>query len=381
MISHLYILEFTGGSSFANRWTSPFLSEPGDPDDETRICGIDVADTDKDGFSEVLLGSVYGQIIIFESAGNNTYSNTPRLNEVVDVGVGGTFDWCDLTVDDVDGDGNLDIIYVSEDDDRAWIYEASGNNNWAQSWNEVIESTGNMLRVATGDSDGDGQKEFVITYRSPDGAAVYETFGDNNYAAVFQTTDPTMIPESPNGVQLVNLDTDSGQEILLGSEFYGYWIWQFSDSADLAINDWDIQFAPSTLAEGESVAIEATVSNLSGSEVSNVKVDFFSGDPSNSGALLGSDTIPILAAGSPETVSIQWTFETKNSYDIYVVVDPDDSVPETDENNNQAISSLAVSDNDIDPPTIGNVSVEEHLGDGDGLFEDNEEFKVTWDSY
>ena len=61
-----------------------------------------------------------------------------------------------------------------------------------------------------------------------------------------------------------------------------------------------------------------------------------------------------------------------------MVVDPDDSISERDETNNEAFKALTVTESDDEPPIISNVKVEEYNGDGDGFIDEGEQAKISW---
>jgi thermitase len=71
-------------------------------------------------------------------------------------------------------------------------------------------------------------------------------------------------------------------------------------------------------------------------------VRFYDGNPDDSGTQIGSDQhlSPVAASGTNIT-QVSW-IATSGDHDIYVVVDPDNLIPESDETNNQAYKSLSV---------------------------------------
>jgi len=71
-------------------------------------------------------------------------------------------------------------------------------------------------------------------------------------------------------------------------------------------------------------------------------VRFYDGDPDGGGTQIGSGQhlSPIAPSGA-KTASVQWA-AISGSHDIYVVVDPDNLIPESNETNNQAYKSLSV---------------------------------------
>ena len=148
---------------------------------------------------------------------------------------------------------------------------------------------------------------------------------------------------------------------------------------NLAMSENNITFDPTAPVEGQNVTITALVQNLGEDSFSDIYVRFYDADPSSDGVQIGSDqTITSLAVGANESVQVTWQPTEAGTIPVYVVVDPDNEIPEGNELDNKANKSITVSDNDTTGPTISNVLIEEHNGDGDGLIEDNEEVRISW---
>jgi subtilisin family serine protease len=76
-------------------------------------------------------------------------------------------------------------------------------------------------------------------------------------------------------------------------------------------------------------------------------VRFYDGDPGSGGTQIGSDQhLPPVPASGTKSASVQWT-AIAGSHDIYVVVDPDSSIPESNETNNKACKSVSVGPSEI----------------------------------
>jgi parallel beta-helix repeat protein len=105
---------------------------------------------------------------------------------------------------------------------------------------------------------------------------------------------------------------------------------------DLTLLSDDISFSNPSPAVGETVTITAIIHNIGTISANDVIVQFFDGDPDNSGTQIGvAQTIASITAGGTGTAQVDWT-ATAGSHDIYVIVDPYDDIPELDENNNEA---------------------------------------------
>jgi len=110
---------------------------------------------------------------------------------------------------------------------------------------------------------------------------------------------------------------------------------------DLTLSPDDITFSNPNPAVGENITINVTIHNIGNADANNVTVQFFDGDPVN-GTQIGTDqTIDLITAGGNETVNVIWVAET-GTHDIYVKIDPDDNIAESNEDNNEARKLIVV---------------------------------------
>jgi hypothetical protein len=101
-----------------------------------------------------------------------------------------------------------------------------------------------------------------------------------------------------------------------------------------------VPFAPPD--QPVTVTMEAIVANEGGVGVRNVGVSFWNGDPDNGGTLIGSDTIATIGAHSLANAQITWPDVEAGTYEVYVKVDSEDAVIESDETDNKGHKSLLV---------------------------------------
>jgi hypothetical protein len=115
-------------------------------------------------------------------------------------------------------------------------------------------------------------------------------------------------------------------------------------SVDLEISDVDIVFEPASPFEGQDVNISITVKNLGTTDAHPVFVKFYDADPLSGGTLIGTKQVPeILIHGEETVVNLIWdTTGYAGDHDIYVVVDPDNEIAESDEGNNVVSKSIFV---------------------------------------
>ncbi len=113
------------------------------------------------------------------------------------------------------------------------------------------------------------------------------------------------------------------------------------DYVELTIAQSDISFDIAIPKVGDTITITATVNNDGSIDASNVKVQFFNGDPDSGGTQIDNDKTITIVAGGSGTASVTWTATQGTNY-IYVRVDPDDDFFEPNELNNEAFNDICV---------------------------------------
>jgi uncharacterized protein YkwD len=121
-------------------------------------------------------------------------------------------------------------------------------------------------------------------------------------------------------------------------------------STDLSINEIDIGFQPTSPYEGEDVNISIVINNQGTTDAYPVKAEFYVGDPESGGTSIGTASAShILIHGEDAMLNLMWnTAGYEGDHDIYVVVDPDNDITESDEGNNVVFKSISV--NVMNPP-------------------------------
>jgi hypothetical protein len=118
---------------------------------------------------------------------------------------------------------------------------------------------------------------------------------------------------------------------------------------DLQVSTNDMRFDPSSPVANETlVLINVTIHNIGNIDAVGFFVRFYDGDPTFP---IGTDQfIPEILAGGNIIVSVWWTALPIGVHNIYVVIDPDDAIEESNETNNIASKPLEVID--ILQPTL-----------------------------
>jgi CARDB/Kelch motif len=107
---------------------------------------------------------------------------------------------------------------------------------------------------------------------------------------------------------------------------------------NLTISDTDLSLSNDHPLPGDSIWLSATVHNTGDLAVDNVTVGVYDGDPATSGTLVGNQTtLGPLAAGFSTTLAVSYTVPvTGGSHILYVVVDPANTISESNKADNVA---------------------------------------------
>jgi subtilase family serine protease/fibronectin type 3 domain-containing protein len=112
---------------------------------------------------------------------------------------------------------------------------------------------------------------------------------------------------------------------------------------NLSVSHKDMVVTPNPAMERGATNISIQVKNNGFSPAENVKVNFYNGVPGSGGVLIGSETIPVLAAGQSRQVSVTWGPITESGTRIlFISVDPDNTVAEIAEDDNSAFTELEI---------------------------------------
>ncbi len=137
------------------------------------------------------------------------------------------------------------------------------------------------------------------------------------------------------------------------------------DLPDLAISQNDIVFTPadSIYKQGEQIQIGVTVHNQGTVDASNVYVVLYDGNPDVGVAPpVGSFQVPLIAPGGSYTGSVPYVVPSNSQYHfIYVKVDPNNTIAESNESNNIAFKPLKANQ-DLLPPLSVYITAPTALG-------------------
>ena len=165
---------------------------------------VTAADLDGDGDMDVLSASYQDDTIAwYENDGSENF--TPH---VIATDADGAYS---VTTGDVDGDGDLDVLSASALDDEIVWYENDGSENFTAN---IITSSANAARsVTTGDIDGDGDLDVISASSSDDTIAWYENDGSGAFTTRVIATDA----DEAYSVSTGDVDGDGDLDVLSAS--------------------------------------------------------------------------------------------------------------------------------------------------------------------
>jgi len=161
-----------------------------------------LADIDKDGELEIVVGTNEGKLYVFNQDGSKVRGFPTTAEDYIR---------SSPAVEDVDGDGSLDIV-VGSDDDHLYAWDDGGNllKGFPKLTSNDIASS-----PTTGDLDGDGSIEVVVGSKD---RGIYAWHSDGSYVCGFPIITSEAVWSSP---AIADLDGDGDLEVVISSEELG----------------------------------------------------------------------------------------------------------------------------------------------------------------
>jgi hypothetical protein len=151
------------------------------------------------------------------------------------------------------------------------------------------------------------------------------------------------------------------------------------DSAgdDFYAEDRDIWTLPNTVRQGDTISLGVNVHRQGGKDTLQPVVAFYLGDPQQGGTLIGQASPPPMPPGPGivDSTFVTWnTAGLSGAMEVYVVIDPDNLITETSEDNNTARSIIVVLSQagDTTPPEVASLLI-----NGGAVSTDNPDIALT----
>ncbi|MEQ9391498.1 MAG: FG-GAP-like repeat-containing protein [Balneola sp.] len=207
-------LDLMSASRFGDEIT--WYENDGNQDFTTHIVSIDAdgarsvfaADVDNDGDLDILSASENDdKVVWFENDGANDPSFTERVVSTNANGAKSVF------AADVDGDGDIDIMSASTNDDKIAWYENNGAPNPSFTEHVITTNADGAYSVFAGDVDGDGDIDLMSASTLDDKIAWYENEGNQNFTEHVVSTNAG----DTEYVHAADVDGDGDLDILSAS--------------------------------------------------------------------------------------------------------------------------------------------------------------------
>ncbi|CAM3887211.1 MULTISPECIES: FG-GAP-like repeat-containing protein [Flavobacterium] len=132
------------------------------------IAGLYAADLDGDGYQDVLAALRFDGVAWYKNNGNGTFGS----KQLITAATLTPFAY-DVYATDLDGDGDMDVLSASSNDDKVAWYENDGNGNFGAQ--QVITTSADAVRnIYAADLDGDGDSDVLSASGNDNKIAWYE---------------------------------------------------------------------------------------------------------------------------------------------------------------------------------------------------------------
>lgn len=221
-------------------------------------------DGDLDIFATVSVGPGSGddledELILYENIDGENFINW-RLNDALDYAA-------DVEFADIDGDGDLDAFATARDaDDLVWLRNDGFQANWVT---DTIFPEGNSpLGIATDDLDNDGDADVVMCSFNDDKVFGFLNDGNGNFSPI--VVDANI--DAPREVEIADFDNDGDKDIAVVST-------STSNTLVLYLNDGNGGFSEQLLFSGKS-GRDIEVGDWDGDEGIDIFISLYSSSPS-----------------------------------------------------------------------------------------------------
>ena len=183
-----------------------------------------IIDADVDGIPEIFArDDGTNAIFVYESDGNNDHRNVAVLENPT---FGNNGLSANFATGDFDGDGQVEIL-AGDKDSEIFLYEATGDNQYKQTWIHMLPEGVPQL-FAAGDMDGDGKSEFAICAETGTSVGttpldiryyhwlltIFSSDGNDTYRVVW-TQRIRDIRDGGNGMTIADANNDGRNELCI----------------------------------------------------------------------------------------------------------------------------------------------------------------------
>ncbi|MCJ2562865.1 MAG: hypothetical protein LN417_02080 [Candidatus Thermoplasmatota archaeon] len=232
----------------------------------------------------------------------------------------------------------LDGLYFanSSDEGKTFVVPGKISDNQGREACVAINHTGYIAVAWTDGREGWGNDDIYLSTSSDGGATFGISQRVNNDTGTKNQRTPSIAMDQAGHIDVVWMDERSGVDYDVYFATSPPWL------PDLAVSSADISFTPlGPVSYGSVVTINATIHNMGKENATDIVVRFYDSIVSPS-SLIGEALIPQIEKSNHSWVEVNWTATAPQFHDIWVVVDPENNIPESNESNNTASKQLEV---------------------------------------
>lgn len=194
-----------------------------------RSMDAEAADVDGDGDLDLFVAKEFGANVLLLNDGSGQFTDVSRAKLPQPVR-----DTEDIAAADFDGDGDVDLVFVSEDDFVNEYYLNDGAGTFTDA-SDRLPVTGESNAVANQDLDGDGDQDLLIGNVGQDEALINDGAGHFTLESVARLGRDASRTQD---LQLADIDRDGDADLVQANE----------DGNRLLLNDGTGHFADATAA-------------------------------------------------------------------------------------------------------------------------------------
>ncbi|MEQ9353698.1 MAG: FG-GAP-like repeat-containing protein [Vicingaceae bacterium] len=172
---------------------------------------VNVGDLNSDGYLDVIAVANSGGVFWYQNNKDGTFSSVKEIDNATNVPSAKK-----VVVEDLDNDGNLDLIVSSQLPGQVFWYKNDGNGNFSTQ-NEIAPSTAFNLvwGIAVADFNSDGLKDIIVSENNtPNRTLLFKNLGSDNFDS---GTEITQNPMQITDFDAIDLDGDGDFDIVAAS--------------------------------------------------------------------------------------------------------------------------------------------------------------------